>query len=303
MGILMTRNTDMISAYRRGNRTVSELLNSACLKLRSAGLETPVLDAEVLLAFCLEEGRTGLLTHPEKIVRRAAEDRFSSLLERRSKGEPVAYLTGQKEFWSLDYSVDRRVLIPRPETEILVEEALRFARGNFDRTGRVSILEIGTGSGAISVALASELPCADITATDDSGEALEVASTNAARNNLTRRIIFVKGSFFEPVTGKFDLILSNPPYISEAEYAGLSREVRDFEPVAALVAGPDGTECLAAIIAGARGFLKPGGALFLEIGALQKQKIEEILKKEGYNRIAFQTDYAGIFRVAAARRS
>jgi len=153
------------------------------------------------------------------------------------------------------------------------------------------------------VALASELPCADITATDISKGALELASANASRNSVDQRIWFRTSNLFENVTGKFDLIVSNPPYISEAEYAGLSRDVRDYEPVEALVSGPDGTECHESIIAGARDFLNPEGALFLEIGALQKQKIEEILKKEGYNRIAFRKDYAGLFRVAEARRT
>lgn len=283
--------------------TISELLNSAALMLKNAGLENPGLDAEVLLAFCMKDTRSGLFTHPERVSPVAVREIFTSLLERRSQGEPVAYLVGEKEFWSLPFKVDRRVLIPRPDTEIIVEEALRFVEENFGRESMVSILEIGTGSGAISVALASELPSADIVATDISKEALELAASNAARNKVDQRIRFMAGSLFENVSGKFDLIVSNPPYISEMEYAGLSREVRDYEPAEALVSGPRGTECHEAIIAGAWGSLKPGGGLFLEIGALQKQKVEEILKKEGYNRIAFRKDYAGLFRVAAARRS
>jgi release factor glutamine methyltransferase len=285
------------------DKTVSELLASAVLKLKNVGLDNPNLDAEVLLAFCMKEMRSAFLAHPEKIVPLHVQETFSSLLEERSKGEPVAYLTGEKEFWSLRFKVGRRVLIPRPDTEIIVEEALRFAEENFGRDSRISVLEIGTGSGAISVALASELPRAEITATDISEEALELASVNAKANNVGQRIRFKSCCFFEELTGTFDLIVSNPPYISEAEYAGLSREIRDFEPAAALVAGPDGTECHEAIIAGARGFLNSEGALLLEIGALQKQKVEEILRKEGYNRIAFRKDYAGLFRVAEARRS
>jgi release factor glutamine methyltransferase len=283
-------------------KTVSGLLNLACLKLKGAGLETPGLDAEVLLAFCMKESRIRLLAHPEMPVNAQTADMFESLLERRTGGEPVAYLTGRKEFWSLSFAVDPRVLIPRPETEILVEDALRFAAENFSRADRIAILEIGTGSGAISVALASELPRAEITATDISMGAIELASLNAAGNNVAGQIRFVAGSFFEPVAGRFDLIVSNPPYISAAEYAGLSPRVRDFEPPEALLAGPDGTEFHKAIIAGAEDFLNPRGALFLEIGALQKQKIEEILRKEGYNLIDFRKDYAGLFRVARARR-
>jgi len=299
----MTGNIYKISGPQPENKTVSELLASAVLILKDAGLENPNLDAEVLLAFCMKEMRSGFLAHPERVVPVHMREIFASLLEKRMKGEPVAYLTGEKEFWSLSFKVDRRVLIPRPDTEIIIEEALRFVAENFGRGIRLSILEIGTGSGAISVALASELPCADITATDISKEALELASLNIAVHNVGQKVRLKNGSLFENVTGKFDLIVSNPPYISEAEYAGLSREVRDYEPVKALVSGPDGTECHESIIAGARDFLNPGGALFLEIGALQKQKIEEILKKEGYNRIAFRKDYAGLFRVAEARRT
>lgn len=298
----MTGNVDTSSGLGP-DKTVSELLASAVATLKKAGLENPNLDAEVLLAFCMNETRSGFLAHPEKSVTAPIRETFASLLGRREQGEPVAYLTGEKEFWSLPFKVDRRVLIPRPDTEIIVEEALKFAAVDFGRDKSISILEIGTGSGAISVALAGELPCADITATDISKEAIEVASLNAAGNNVSQRIRFQTGSLFEGITGKYDLIISNPPYISEAEHAGLSREVRDYEPVEALVSGPDGTECHEAIIAGARDFLNRGGALLLEIGALQKQKVEEILKKEGYNRIAFRKDYADLFRVAAARRS
>ncbi len=287
---------------QRESRSVSELLNSACMELNNAGVDNPNLDSEVLLAFCMEEKRTRLLSHPEKIVPEQIAGIFSSLLARRSSGEPVAYLIGQKEFWSLPFMVDRRVLIPRPDTEILVEEALSFAK-DARRADRISILEIGTGSGAVSVALASELPSAFITATDIAEGALEIAYLNAAKNKVGRQISFIKGSLFEPVSGKFDLIVSNPPYISEAEYAGLPREIRNFEPIEALVAGPQGIECHKEIIAGARDFLNSDGALFLETGALQQQKIEEILKKEGYNRIVFRKDYAGLFRVAGARRS
>lgn len=297
----MTIKIDTSSGQRPDN-TVFELLSSAVLMLQEAGVENSRLDAEVLLACCMKETRSMFLAHPERIVPAPAREIFASLLERRTQGEPVAYLTGNKEFWSLSLKVDRRVLIPRPDSEIIVEEALKFAVENFGRGNRISILELGTGSGAISVALAGELPGADITATDISKAALELASLNAAENNAGQRIKFVTGSLFENVSGRFDLIVSNPPYISEAEYAGLSRQIREYEPIQALVSGPDGTECHEAIIAGARDFLNPGGALFLEIGVLQKQKVEEIFKKEGYNRIAFRKDYAGLFRVAAARR-
>lgn len=297
------RNDIPIAEKSFGALTVSQALRGAILRLRQACPATPNLDAEVLLAFCMEKERTSFIIHPEMPVSHREQECFEKLLDRRCSGEPVAYLTGKKEFWSLPFKVDRRVLIPRPETEVLVEEALKHISPRCPGGENCSVLEIGTGSGAIIIALARELPCAKLTATDISGAALEVARENAASNGVAERIDFKEGSFFGPVAGSlFDIIISNPPYVSEEEYESLERGVREFEPVEALVAGPDGTECLERIIAGAGPFLKRGGVLLLELGCLQEQKIEEIFSKEGYKLIAFRKDYAGLTRAASARR-
>ncbi len=180
---------------------------------------------------------------------------------------------------------------------MLVEEALSFAAS---RNGRLSVLEIGTGSGAISIALASELRAARVTATDLSEGALEVAQENARRLGFINRIEFIQGDLFNPVRGKFDLIISNPPYIPEDEWAGLSEEIKCFEPQVALKAGADGTYFHKAIATGARQFLNERGRVVLELGERQKEKIEEILAKEGYKRIVFRKDYAGLFRLVTA---
>lgn len=283
-----------------GSTKSSDVLRAAVLRLKWAGIEEPVLDAEVLLSFCIRQPRPQLLVHPRRPLTAQEFECFEILIGRRCRGEPVAYLIGEKEFWSLPLKVDSRVLIPRPDTEVLVEEALKI----FPPEGKLSIMEIGTGSGAISIALARELPRAEITATDISPGALEIARLNARANGVANRIGFAAGDLFEPVAGrKFDLIISNPPYISEAEFGGLSRDIRDFEPLIALVPGPAGTECHERIIRAGKGFLRPGGALILEIGARQGKKIEEILRKEGYKRVAFRKDYAGHVRVAVARSS
>ena len=297
------RNDLPIAEKSFGALTVSQALRGAILRLRQARSATPNLDAEVLLAFCMEKERTSFIIHPEMPVSHREQECFEKLLDRRCSGEPVAYLTGKKEFWSLPFKVDRRVLIPRPETEVLVEEALKFISPRCPGGENCSVLEIGTGSGAIVIALARELPFAKLTATDISGAALEVARENAASNGVSERIDFREGSFFGPVAGsRFDIIISNPPYVSEEEHGSLERGVRDFEPLEALVAGPDGTGCLERIIVDARPFLTGGGMLLLEIGCLQEQKIEEIFSKEGYKLIAFRKDYAGLTRAASARR-
>ena len=220
---------------------------------------------------------------------------FRSLVAMRIKGEPVAYIIGEKEFWSLTFEVTPDVLIPRPDTEILVEEVLKL----FGRE-EVRILEIGTGNGAISVALASEREQVSITATDCSPEALAVAGRNALKNNVNKRISFLCGDLFEPVRGTYDIIISNPPYLSEEEFNLLAPGVREYEPRRALVAGLDGTEFHRRLIQGARPFLAEDGWLAMELGAGQRGDLEKILHESDYCDIVFHRDYAGIERVVLA---
>jgi release factor glutamine methyltransferase len=279
---------------------ILNVLKEAVTALESRGLTNPMLDAEVLLSSFLKKDRTILFTHPEKSLTEKELEEFRQLVERRKCGEPIAYITGMKEFWSLAFEVNRHVLVPRPETEILVEEILKVCRG--ERRDNPSILEIGTGSGAISVALASELKNAQIVAIDSSPEAVAVASRNAENNGVLNSISFLVGDLFERVSGKFDIIVSNPPYISQEEYDRLPLEVRGFEPESALLAGTEGTEFHGEIIRRGAIYLKKEGWLFMEIGAGQKDRVENMLKESHlYDNIAFRDDYAGIVRVALAR--
>ncbi|GAI58991.1 unnamed protein product, partial [marine sediment metagenome] len=234
------------------------------------------LDAEVLLSTYLNTDRSGLYVNIERLLTDEELNGFLSWVKRRQKGEPVAYITGRKEFWSLNFEVNSKVLVPRPETELLVEEVLKACSYMGERD--IDILEIGTGSGAISVAIASDLKNVSIVATDISAEAIEVARRNAKKNGAAGKISFLYGNLFEPVSGKFDIIVSNPPYISEEEFENLPVEVRDFEPKKALLAGPDGTEFHYDLIRKGSRYLKYGGWFFIEIGAGQKNTVEGMLR-------------------------
>lgn len=280
---------------------IASVLNKSVLSLKNQGIANPLLDAEVLLCALLKKGRTILYSHPGKHITEKEYEEYQQWIERRKHGEPVAYIVGKREFWSLPFEVSRHVLIPRPETEILVEEVLKICEGGGIKTPR--ILEIGTGCGAISVSLASELKGAHIVATDISWEAIKVAKKNAHNNGVENQISFLIGDLFQPVSGKFDIIVSNPPYISEEEYDHLPSEVREFEPKSALLAGTVGTEFHRAIIREGVFYLETGGSLLMEMGAGQKDRIENMLKESDlYDNIAFRADYASINRVSIARR-
>lgn len=275
----------------------SQLLGEAARRLDAGGVSTPGLDAQVLLAHCIGRDRRYLYAHPEHELSDRELEQFRSMVVRRMKGEPVAYITERKEFWSLAFAVTPDVLIPRPDTEVLVEAVLNLLKwGENSR-----ILEIGTGSGAISIALASELEHASITATDASPEALALAAENALNNAVEGKIVFLCGDLFDPVGGVYDVVVSNPPYISEEEYDLLSPEVREYEPRRALVAGPDGTEFHRRLVQGAPPFLVDGGWLAMELGAEQRTAVEKMLHDGDYCDIVFHHDYAGIERVVLAK--
>jgi len=280
---------------------IREILNRATAQLNKAGSTSPRLDAEILLAASLNADRLELYKNPEKCPAEEESGRFARWLARREQGEPVAYIVGVKEFWSLSFEVNREVLIPRPETEILVEEALQAVKEL--GLSAPAILEIGTGSGAIIVALARELPGAHLTATDISAAALDLARRNACRHGLEGRIEFLCGSFFEPVSGIFDIVVANPPYIPVTEFAGLPRGVKEYEPSLALLAGEEGTACHREIIAGSSGYLRKGGWLVMEMGAGQGERIARILREAAvFGEIAVRCDYGGAERVIKARK-
>ena len=280
---------------------IRELIHQAARDLEAVGCRTPRLDAEVLLAHCLGSDRLHLYTNADTRLPETDIERFLRFASRRRQGEPVAYIIGRKEFWSAVFEVDRRVLIPRPETEILVEECLKVL--DAADSGDPRILDLGTGSGAIGVTLAAERKNARVVATDISPEALAVARQNARRCKVETRMAFLAGNLFAPLSGKFDMIASNPPYISEAEYQDLPADVKRYEPSLALRAGPDGMDFHRAIIMQSHGYLKSGGWLMLEIGSGQKERIEALLHQAGiFDEIRFRRDYAGWNRVAAGRK-
>lgn len=281
--------------------TLGDCIRRTTRDFDAHGLASPRLDAEILLAHALRKDRLYLYRHPEEPVDRDVASLFQSLVERRLRGEPVAYLLGRKEFWSLDFEVNEQVLIPRPDTECLVEAVLEICRAALSDHCR--ILDLGTGSGAIGVTLARELPHAHVIATDISPGAVDVARRNAERNGVKQRMTFLVGHLFAPLSGKFDIIVSNPPYVSATALEMLPVDVRVYEPTLALLAGPGGTVFHEQIIAGCDEYLSGGGWVFLEIGSDQLQRVESLLAAEGlFEEIAFRRDHAGLDRVAVARR-
>jgi release factor glutamine methyltransferase len=254
-------------------------------------------DAELLLLHLLGKDKAWLMTHRDEELAETKAVLYTQLLERRCKGEPIQYITGETEFYALPFRVMPDVLIPRPETEHLVEKAIALAVGN--REPR--IVDVGTGSGCIAVALANKLPQAQITATDISSSALAIAEENALHNKVSIR--FLQGDLLVPVAGEhFDFVVSNPPYVPTADRASLSVEVRDFEPALALFAGADGLEVYRSLIPAAFDALNPGGFVLLEIGYGQSTAIAELLARSGFGQVEFIPDLQGIPRVACARR-
>ena len=262
-------------------------------------------DTETLLLHALktnvpDANLAWLIAHEDEPLAADAAGPFCDLIERRLAGEPIQYITGEAEFYGLPFHVNRDVLIPRPETEHLVEKVMALAA----EFVRPKIVDVGTGSGAIAVALAHALPFAEITATDISADAQAVAKANVARNGVADRVRFFKGDLLEAVAGEhFDIVISNPPYVPESDHATLDVEVRDYEPAQALFAGEDGLQIYRRLIPAAFDALVPGGYLALEIGYGQRAGIEALLVREGFAGIKFIPDLQGIARVAVARRS
>ena len=280
---------------------IQELINRTTLDFEARGRFSPRLDAEILLAHCLKKDRLYLYMNPDLSLAESDVCHFMQLASRRQRGEPVAYILGRKEFWSVVFEVNHQVLIPRPETELLVEECLKIHA--LSNSGHFRILELGTGSGVISVILSLELKNASLVATDISQEAMDVARRNAWQYGGENRITFLVGNLFDPVSGKFDMIVSNPPYISEEEFEYLPVDVRMYEPPSALIAGPDGMAFHREIVHKSVDYLKAGGWLFLEIGSGQKERVEMLLRAaNSFEEIRFRRDYAGFDRVVAARK-
>ncbi|HEY5637065.1 MAG TPA: peptide chain release factor N(5)-glutamine methyltransferase [Burkholderiales bacterium] len=250
-------------------------------------------EARLLLARTLDCSEASLMAHPGRELPEAVERRFTDRASRRARGEPVAYLLGEREFFSLTLEVGPAVLIPRPETELLVEATLAHL------TQPAAVLDLGTGSGAIALALKQACPAARVVAVDASAAALEVARHNAARHGL--EVDFREGDWFAPVAGeRFDLVVSNPPYIAEGDPHFGHADLR-HEPRAALASGVDGLDALRAIIGAAPAHLRPGGRLLLEHGMGQDGAVRVLLARAGFGTLTSLADGAGIARVAAGR--
>jgi release factor glutamine methyltransferase len=277
-------------------KTVRQLFNEGTRLLKV--VPYPALEAKVLLFRAASLDEKDFYFDPDARLPGKVECRFLGLIRKRLAGHPLEQLTGYKEFWSLSFKVGPGVLIPRPETELVVEKAVELASGR-----RLAILDIGTGSGNIAISLSRELPLARITAVDISARALKIARENAAVLGAAR-VRFVRSDMFS-VFGKvrplFDIIVSNPPYISRREWMGLATEVRDHEPKLALVSGDKGTEFIGELIRQASLFLRSGGRLIMEIGAGQKDDVR-MLFGDAWDEIEFGCDLAGIPRVVASRK-
>ncbi len=273
-----------------------EVLSEATHRLEQAGTSNPLLDAELLLSFRLGVDRTYLLAHYHDELNDSLIQVYFTQVNERGAGKPIQYILGRQEFRNLEFEVTRDVLIPRPETELVVEEVIRLFESQ-----RVLLVDVGTGSGCIAVSLAVALAEAEIFATDVSRAALEVARRNALRHGVAKRVQFLEGDLLGPLSplklaGSVDCIVSNPPYVSEVELLGLQREVREWEPKTALLAGSDGLSVLKRLIPQADSFLRPGGLLVLEIGYSMRGQVYGLLGPE-WQVIRVREDLSGIPRI------
>ncbi|GJM16918.1 MAG: release factor glutamine methyltransferase [Thermodesulfobacteriota bacterium] len=278
---------------------LKELYSFGKENLSRHSIETPGLEAYLLLSeSAVIDDLSEVYVNPDKEIDLQKFNRFQELLERRIKREPIAYILGGKEFYSKPYKVNPSVLIPRPETELLVDETLNLVQ---QRTSPL-ILEIGTGSGCISVTIASLCENVEIVASDISREALAVAKQNITKHNQKDRISLLRGDLLDSFEEQsFDIIVSNPPYITEAEFDGLESEVKDFEPQIALTAGQDGLYYIRKIISDSTKILKDGGWCILEIGHNQKESVQNIFRNCGFTKISSIKDLNGIERVIKAK--
>lgn len=280
----------------KSSQTVSDALHTATMLLSRVS-SSPRLDAELLLEYVTGLSRTSFRASPERELPANAGWSFQQLVKRRSQGEPVAYIRQQQEFWSLLLEVSPAVLIPRPETELVVERALT----HIDKNQAARVADLGTGSGAIAVAIASERPSATVTAVDASKDALDIASRNIGRLQLTN-VSLLHGSWFAPLAGhRFDLIAANPPYIGQDD-PDLAPDVRRHEPTMALISGVTGFEALDLIIREAPAHLNSGGWLVLEHGWKQAEAVRQRLVSQGFVHVRSHADLAGHERVTEGQR-
>jgi len=285
--------------------TIQKLLNWTTEYLTNKGVDSPRLSAELLLSHALGLKRIDLYTQFDQQVPQQQLDMLHGLVKRAGLHEPVAYLIGKTEFYSLELDITADCLIPRPETELLVQRAIEFLRS---RSGVQYVCDLCTGSGCIAVAIAKNCPEANVTATDISSAALKVAARNVEKHRLTEHVRLLCGDLFEPIikqldVNQFDLIVCNPPYVSTAEYEKLDKNVKDYEPVSALLAGADGMDVYRRIIKKVDEFLKPGAALMLEIGYAQGPAVKELFEQtDAFVEIKLEKDFQNNDRIVIARK-
>jgi release factor glutamine methyltransferase len=279
--------------------TIAETIQDAARRLREEGVPNDLLDAQSLLCFTLGRDRTWLIINYREPVTEAALATYAGLIERRANGEPLQSITGRQEFYGLDFEVTPAVLIPRPETELIVEEVVRLVAA--EDLQRPLIADIGTGSGCLAVVIAREVPGARLIAIDISGEALAVARRNGERNGVEERIEFLVGDLLAPLSERARIIVSNPPYIAAGEIAGLQREVRDWEPRGALTDESDGLGFYRRLLSEAPSHLQPGGYLICEIGYQQADRLREIVSKDIWEEPRFITDLQGYERTMVVK--
>lgn len=281
--------------------SIAEALREATELLQTNGISDPRREGSSLLQHVLDRDRTFLIAHPEFLVAQVQLEKFRELVKRRAIGEPLQYITAQQEFFGLNFEVTKAVLIPRPETELLIETALELLAG----TERATICDVGTGSGCIAITLLHQLSAATATAIDISAAALEVAQRNATRHGVSQQMTFVNSDCFlelNPDEFSFDLIASNPPYVSDVELEGLQREVREFEPHTALAGGVDGLDVVRRLLHEAGRFLKKEGHLLIEIGFNQAQGVEQLVDPKSWTLEAIQPDLQGIPRLVVLQK-
>ena len=287
------------------NVSVREAVLWGARVLEQHGCDSPRLDAELLLAHALGLSRARLMAQFDRALSPAELARYRQLIERRRAHEPVAYIVGHQEFYGLDFYVDRRVLIPRPETELLVEKAIELAGRVGDRgygLYPLTLADVGTGSGAIAVSLAVHLPQATIYALDSSAEALEVAARNVRHHGVEGRVHLLRGDLLSPLPEPVDIVVANLPYVGETELAELPPEIRCYEPLSALDGGPDGLRHIRRLLAQAREYFRPHGAVLLEIGATQGEAVAELARRHFPTaEIEIARDYGGLDRVVIVR--
>ena len=284
-----------------GSPLIGEALAEAARCMAEQGVGESRLDAEVLLAHVLGVARLSFYLNPEQPLAPVQESRYWELVRRRGTGEPLAYLLGEKEFFSLPFFVNRAVLIPRPETEQVVEAALEALRRATDAGREATFFDVGTGSGAIAVAVLVNLPGCRAWASDVSAAALRLARRNAERHGVADRLTLIEADLFAEFGGTVDVVVSNPPYVSDGERDLLPRDVRNFEPPEALFAGPDGLTIIRRLIEQSPSHLAPGGRLILEIGYSKDAEVRRLLEADGrWTDVEIRNDLAGIPRIAIA---